>query len=103
MYNRLLNLKSFLKRKSILLLDSRQTGKRTLVRSLGDYVAVGVKAKRSISPKDERSLSALAEDLRLKRRKIVCLEERRRPDAFEIGNLPESRTPARSFNWSLDN
>ncbi|MDE2313530.1 MAG: ATP-binding protein [Elusimicrobia bacterium] len=45
---------------------------------LGDDVAVEVKAKRIVSARDERSLSALAEDLRLKRRIIVCLEQRRR-------------------------
>jgi predicted AAA+ superfamily ATPase len=45
---------------------------------IGDDIAIEVKAKRAISPREERSLSALAEDLRLKRRIIVCLEERRR-------------------------
>ncbi len=45
---------------------------------LGDDIAIEVKAKRTVSPREERSLSALAEDLRLKRRLIVCLEEHRR-------------------------
>lgn len=45
---------------------------------LGDDIAIEVKAKSRVTAKDERSLAALAEDLRLKRRIIVCLEERRR-------------------------
>lgn len=45
---------------------------------LGEDVAIEVKAKRVVTAKDERSLSALAEDVGLKRRIIVCLEERRR-------------------------
>ncbi|MBI3288457.1 MAG: ATP-binding protein [Elusimicrobia bacterium] len=51
---------------------------------LGDDIAIEVKGKRVVSPRDERSLSALAEDLRLKRRIIVCLEPRRRRS--EAGN-----------------
>ncbi|MDD5628090.1 MAG: AAA family ATPase [Elusimicrobia bacterium] len=45
---------------------------------LGDDIAIEVKGKSVISPRDERSLSALAEELPLKRRIVVCLEPRRR-------------------------
>jgi predicted AAA+ superfamily ATPase len=55
---------------------------------IGDDVAVEVKAKRTVTPKDERSLSALAEDLRLKRRIIVCLEERRRRSESGVEIVP---------------
>lgn len=49
---------------------------------LGDDIAIEVKAKSRVAPRDERSLSALAEDLPLKRRLLVCLEpHRRRTDA----------------------
>lgn len=39
---------------------------------LGDEVAVEVKAKTSISARDERGLAALSDDLKLKRRIAVC-------------------------------
>ncbi len=45
---------------------------------LGPDIAIEVKGKRVVTARDERSLTALAEDLRLKRRIVVCLEERRR-------------------------
>lgn len=45
---------------------------------IGDSVAIEVKAKRIVGAKDERSLSALAEDIHLKRRILICLEECRR-------------------------
>lgn len=45
---------------------------------LGDDIAIEVKGKSRVTAKEDRSLSALAEDLRLKRRIIVCLEEHRR-------------------------
>ncbi|MEK7388587.1 MAG: AAA family ATPase [Elusimicrobiota bacterium] len=45
---------------------------------LGDTIAIEVKAKRAVSQKEERSLTALGDDVRLKRRIIVCLEEHRR-------------------------
>lgn len=49
---------------------------------LGDDIAIEVKGKGIVTAKDERSLSALAEELHLKRRIIVCLEpHRRRSDA----------------------
>lgn len=51
---------------------------------LGDDIAIEVKGKKFVSPKDERSLSALADDLRLKRRIVVCLETHRRRS--EAGN-----------------
>jgi predicted AAA+ superfamily ATPase len=51
---------------------------------LGDDIAIEVKGKSIVSPRDERSLSALAEELPLKRRIVVCLEPQRRRS--EAGN-----------------
>lgn len=51
---------------------------------LGDDIAIEVKGKGVVGPRDERSLSALAEELPLKRRIIVSLEPRRRRS--EAGN-----------------
>mgnify|MGYP001567761928 FL=1 len=51
---------------------------------LGDDIAIEVKGKRVVTPRDERSLAALSDDLRLKRRIVVCLEPHRRRS--EAGN-----------------
>lgn len=51
---------------------------------LGDDIAIEVKAKKVVTPKDERGLTALCEELRPKRRIIVCLEAQRRRS--ESGN-----------------
>jgi predicted AAA+ superfamily ATPase len=51
---------------------------------LGDDIAIEVKGKSTVTPRDERSLSALAEELPLKRRIVVCLESQRRRS--EAGN-----------------
>lgn len=48
---------------------------------LGDAVAVEVKGKASVAPGDERGLRALAEEVPLKRKIIVCLEPARRVTA----------------------
>ena len=45
---------------------------------IGDHTAVEVKAKKNVSPRDLRSLRALAEEKRLKRHICVCLEPRGR-------------------------
>ncbi len=45
---------------------------------MGEEIAIEVKGKSVVTPKDERSLSALAEELPLKRRIVVCLEPQRR-------------------------
>lgn len=48
----------------------------------GDDIAIEVKGKSAVTARDERGLSALAEELPLKRRIVVCLEpQRRRSDA----------------------
>ena len=41
---------------------------------IGDSIAIEVKASRRVSQRDERGLQALAEDVRLKKRVIVCNE-----------------------------
>lgn len=48
---------------------------------LGDDVAIEVKGKALVSPRDERALAALAQELPLKRRIVVCLEPVRRLSA----------------------
>jgi predicted AAA+ superfamily ATPase len=45
---------------------------------MGDHTAVEVKAKKTVSPQDLRSLRALREENALKRYICVCLEPRRR-------------------------
>lgn len=45
---------------------------------LGDHTAIELKAKDNISPRDLRSLHAVAEEARFKRLICVCLEPRRR-------------------------
>jgi predicted AAA+ superfamily ATPase len=53
---------------------------------IGDDVAVEVKSKSRVSPRDYKSLSALAEEVPLKRRIVVCGEKllRRADDGTEI-------------------
>ncbi len=53
---------------------------------VGDEVAIEVKAKARISPRDYRSLTALAEEIALKRKVVVCGERlpRRADDGVEI-------------------
>lgn len=45
---------------------------------IGDSIAVEVKAKNRVVPRDERGLLALAEELPLERRILVCQESHRR-------------------------
>jgi predicted AAA+ superfamily ATPase len=45
---------------------------------IGDHTAVEVKAKKTVSARDLRSLAALSEEKKLKRYLCVCLEPRRR-------------------------
>lgn len=62
---------------------------------IGDHTAVEIKAKRNVSPRDVRSLKALAEEKKMKRYICVCLESRaRRFDGITI-------LPLRSFLESL--
>jgi len=51
---------------------------------IGDSIAIEVKGKTNISPKDEKGLQALKEEIPLKRSIIVCLEMRRRKS--DLGN-----------------
>ena len=55
---------------------------------IGDKVAIEVKAKTSISPRDCRGLIAIAQERRWRRRIIVCLERRRRITDEGIEILP---------------
>jgi predicted AAA+ superfamily ATPase len=45
---------------------------------LGDHTAIEVKAKKSVSPHDLKSLRVLAEEKQFKRYLCVCLEPRTR-------------------------
>lgn len=47
---------------------------------LGDRIAVEVKAKPRVTPKDTKGLRALGEEVALERRIVVCNESRRRMD-----------------------
>lgn len=47
---------------------------------LGDRIAVEVKAKPRVTPKDTQGLRALGEEVALERRIVVCNESRRRMD-----------------------
>lgn len=55
---------------------------------LGDEIAIEVKGKRTVTAKDERSLLALAEELPLKRKIIVCLEPHWRRSEAGIEIMP---------------
>lgn len=55
---------------------------------LGDQVAIEVKASTSAHPRDERGLKALAEDIKLQRRLIVCRERLPRKTDSGIEVLP---------------
>lgn len=61
---------------------------------LGDHTAVEVKAKTVVSPRDLRSLAALAEEKKLKRLICVSLESRRR-QAGPVTILPYQQFFAR--------
>lgn len=47
---------------------------------IGSRIAIEVKAKSNVSPRDYRGLSALAEEIPLERKIVVCNEGRRRRD-----------------------
>ena len=47
---------------------------------IGSRVAIEVKAKSHVSPRDYRGISALAEEIPLERKIVVCNERRRRRD-----------------------
>jgi predicted AAA+ superfamily ATPase len=53
---------------------------------VGSTVAIEVKAKSRVSARDYKGISALAEEIRLKRKIVVCNEKRRREtdDGIEI-------------------
>ena len=72
-------------------LDEELTYWRSLSRFEVDFVvsskvAIEVKAKARVSPRDYKGLLALAEEVRLKRKIVVCNEKRRRhtDDGIEI-------------------
>lgn len=55
---------------------------------VGDQVAIEVKGKDRVSPRDYKGLIALAEEVPLKRRVVVCSESRRRRTDEGIEVLP---------------
>lgn len=55
---------------------------------LGEEIAIEVKGKNIVTAKDERSLLALAEEVPLKRKMIVCLEPRWRRSESGIEIIP---------------
>lgn len=58
---------------------------------VGHTVGIEVKAKHRVSPRDHRGLGALAEEVKLKRKIVVCSETRRRltDDGTEILPVPQ--------------
>ncbi len=55
---------------------------------IGDEIAIEVKGKNTVTTKDERSLLALAEEVPIKRKVIVCLEPYRRRAESGIEIIP---------------
>jgi predicted AAA+ superfamily ATPase len=55
---------------------------------IGDRVAIEVKAKTRVTPRDFKGLLALSEELALERRFVVCGENRRRKDDSGIEIFP---------------
>lgn len=55
---------------------------------IGDQIAIEVKASTAIHPRDERGIRALAEDIKLNRRIIVCRERLPRKTDSGIEVLP---------------
>ena len=55
---------------------------------VGDAVAIEVKAKSRVAARDYRGLRALAEEIRLRRKLVVCNEPRRRRDDDGVEIVP---------------
>ena len=55
---------------------------------VGDAVAVEVKAKSRVSTRDYKGLLALAEEIPLRRKLVVCHEPRRRRDDHGVEIVP---------------
>ena len=55
---------------------------------VGDAVAIEVNAKSRVAPRDYRGLRALAEEIRLRRKLVVCNEPRRRRDDDGVEIVP---------------
>ena len=53
---------------------------------MGDEIGIEVKSKNRVSPRDYKGLSALGEEVRLKRKIVICGEKMRRraDDGMEI-------------------
>jgi uncharacterized protein len=47
---------------------------------VGDKIALEVKSKSRVSPRDYKGLAALSEEVRLKRKVVICRENRQRKD-----------------------
>lgn len=87
MYNRALNLTQLIKRKSLILIGPRQTGKSTLVRELSNKVYINLadsEAFRRLSARPE----LIREELSDKTKVLIIDEAQRLPDIFnEAQNL----------------
>lgn len=70
---------------------------------LDDRIAIEVKAARRVSPADLKSLRAIAEELKLQKRLLVCHEPypRETPDGIEI--LPVADFCQRLWEGELNN
>ena len=108
MYDRALDLRALIEHRSVFLFGPRQTGKSTLVRRtfpdaavywrsrsqlevdfvVGDTVAIEAKAKSRVSARDYKGLLALAEEIPLRRKLVVCHEPRRRRDDHGVEIVP---------------
>jgi len=55
---------------------------------IGDAVAIEVKAKSRVSNRDYRGLLALADEIPLRRKMVVCHETRRRRDDHGVEIVP---------------
>lgn len=55
---------------------------------IGDDIAIEVKASPRISPRDFKGLSALSEELNLRRRIVICTEQRARTDDSGVEIMP---------------
>ena len=58
---------------------------------VGDDIGIEVKSKSRVSPRDYKGLSALAEEVRLKRKIVICGEKMRRRDDDGTEIMPATR------------
>jgi len=58
---------------------------------VGDDIGIEVKSKSRVSPRDYKGLSALTEEVRLKRKIVICGEKMRRRDDDGTEIMPATR------------